>query len=105
MIEDSPVISVLRELGVPAMVKQSIEAWETLPRHVRDAVETLLRGEMEAFADSRFVYARIMRVGTLPPWRNFPMARKRRQPIRLRAAARRAHCAIVAIARSGTAPS
>ena len=45
-LEQSEVADLLRELSVPAAVKKSVEAWGKLPRHVRDAVEALLRGEL-----------------------------------------------------------
>ena len=46
-LEHSPAADLLRELGVPAVLKKSLEEWPKLPRHVRDAVESLLRGELE----------------------------------------------------------
>jgi hypothetical protein len=33
---------------VPTSVKKSIDEWSNLPRHVRDAVEVLLAGELES---------------------------------------------------------
>lgn len=46
-VDHSPVLELLRELSVPDAVKQSVEEWATIPRHVRDAVEALLSGELE----------------------------------------------------------
>jgi len=46
IIEDSPTLNLLRELAVPNVVKDSIEVWETLPPHIRNAIEQLLDGEL-----------------------------------------------------------
>jgi len=46
----SEVADLLRELSVPSAVKTSLEEWATIPRHVRDAVEALLQGELDEAA-------------------------------------------------------
>jgi ankyrin repeat protein len=38
---------LLRELSVPKTLKKSMDEWSNLPRHIRDAVESLLQGELE----------------------------------------------------------
>ncbi len=49
-LEHSEVADLLRALSVPLVVKKSIEEWGKMPRHVRAAVESLLRGELERVA-------------------------------------------------------
>jgi len=51
-IEDSPTLNMLRDLAVPKVVKDSIEVWETLPPHIRNAVELLLEGELKKPEDA-----------------------------------------------------
>lgn len=43
-----PIGHMLAEQSVPTSVKKSIDEWSNLPRHVRDAVEVLLAGELES---------------------------------------------------------
>ena len=38
---------LLREFSVPKTLKKSMDEWSNLPRHIRDAVESLLQGELE----------------------------------------------------------
>lgn len=52
-VEHSPVLELLRELSVPDAVKKSIEEWANIPRHVRDAIESLLSGELEKMKDEK----------------------------------------------------
>lgn len=52
-IERLPVGHLLKELSVPAAVRQSVDDWPELPLHIRDAVETLLEGEFESKKDSK----------------------------------------------------
>ena len=50
---ESAVADLLRELSVPDVVKKSLERWANIPRHVREAVESLLRGELEKIKDAQ----------------------------------------------------
>ena len=53
VLERLPVGHLLDELSVPAAVKKSLEEWSNIPRHVRDAVESLLQGELENIEDAK----------------------------------------------------
>ena len=52
-VEHSEIADLLQELSVPAVVKRSIKEWPNLPPHVRAAIESLLRGELENLDKSR----------------------------------------------------
>ncbi len=52
-LEQSAVADLLRELSVPDVVTKSIKEWANIPRHVREAVESLLRGELENIESAR----------------------------------------------------
>jgi ankyrin repeat protein len=43
--------SVIRELSVPAAVTKALDSWTSIPRHVREAVESLLEGELAKIVD------------------------------------------------------
>ena len=52
-IERSAVGDLLSELSIPEAITKSLEEWELIPRHVRDAVESLLQGELESIAEDK----------------------------------------------------
>ncbi len=52
-LDHSELADLLRELSVPPVVKDSVEEWATLPRHIRDAIEALLQGELDEAAAKR----------------------------------------------------
>ena len=45
-IEGKPAALLLHKLVVPATIKNSMDEWSNIPRHIRDAVESLLQGEL-----------------------------------------------------------
>ena len=51
-IKSSPTLDLIRELSKPATLKLAIEEWGEIPPHVRDAVESLLKGELERIAEA-----------------------------------------------------
>ena len=44
---------LLRKLTPPVVVSKAVEQWATIPRHVREAVESLLQGELEETAATK----------------------------------------------------
>ena len=50
--ERSAVGDLLHELSVPDVVTKSLEDWSTIPRHIREAIESLLQGELDKIASA-----------------------------------------------------
>lgn len=50
-IERLPVGHLLRELTVPDVITKSLDEWAIIPRHVREAIESLLQGELDKIAN------------------------------------------------------
>ena len=52
-IDRLPVGHLLRELTLPDVVTKSLEEWATIRPHVREAIESLLQGELDSAAEAK----------------------------------------------------